>query len=73
MQTCPLPHSVSAVQALFGLNWQVPLSHFSPNGQLEVLEVNATQVRFSYGFEMPDMSYGGTATVMLCDNQPLCG
>jgi len=38
MQTCPLPHSVSAVHALFGLNWQVPLSHFSPNGQLEVLE-----------------------------------
>lgn len=46
----------------------------APNsGQLEVLEVNATQVRFSYGFEMPDMSYGGTATVMLCENQPLCG
>ena len=56
------------------MNGGRPETGAAPNsGQLEVLEVNATQVRFSYGFEMPDMSYGGTATVMLCENQPLCG
>ncbi len=40
---------------------------------LEVLEVGATTVRFKYTFETADASYGGDATVTVCDNQPLCG
>jgi hypothetical protein len=42
-------------------------------GHLEVLEVKAGMVRFGYSFETADASYGGTATLTLCDNQPLCG
>ena len=37
IQTWPLPQSVSPVQLRPGENLQEPPSHFSPNGQLEVL------------------------------------
>ena len=38
MQTWPLPQSVSAVQVRAAENLQVPVSHFSANGQLLVYE-----------------------------------
>ena len=37
IQTWPLPQSVSPVQVRLGANLQAPPSHFSPNGQLDVL------------------------------------
>lgn len=45
------------------------------SGHLEVKNlVSADQVQFDYSFVTTDgMSYAGTATVLICASQPLCG